>query len=61
MIGGSSMVERSFRIDEVVYEQLKEIGDAENLPVSYLVRIAISQFINGYLNSVSLLEVENNA
>lgn len=61
MIGGSSMIERSFRIDESVYEQLKEIGDTENLPVSYLVRIAIAQFINGYLNSVSLLEVENNA
>jgi antitoxin component of RelBE/YafQ-DinJ toxin-antitoxin module len=61
MIGGSSMIERSFRIDESVYEQLKEISDTENLPISYLVRIAISQFINGYLNSVSLLEVENNA
>ena len=55
------MIERSFRIDESVYEQLKEISDIENLPISYLVRIAISQFINGYLNSVSLLEVENNA
>ena len=54
------MIERSFRIDESVYEQLKEIGDTENLPISYLVRIAIAQFINGYLNSVSLLEVENN-
>lgn len=61
MIGGSSMIERSFRIDESVYQQLKEISDTENLPISYLVRIAISQFINGYLNSVSLLEVENNA
>lgn len=60
MIGGSSMIERSFRIDESVYQQLKEISDTENLPISYLVRIAISQFINGYLNSVSLLEVENN-
>lgn len=55
------MIERSFRIDESVYEQLKEISDTENLPISYLVRIAISQFINGYLDSVSLLEVENNA
>ena len=55
------MIERSFRIDESVYEQLKEISDTENLPISYLVRIAISQFINGYLNSGSLLEVENNA
>lgn len=60
MIGGSSMIERSFRIDESVYQQLKEISDTENLPISYLVRIAISQFVNGYLNSVSLLEVENN-
>lgn len=55
------MIERSFRIDEGVYEQLKEIGETENLPVSYLVRIAIAQFINGYLGSVSLLEVEDNA
>ena len=61
MIGGSSMIERSFRIDESMYEQLKEISETENLPISYLVRIAISHFINGYLNSVSLLEVENNA
>ena len=61
MMWGSSMIERSFRMDESVYEQLKEISDPENLPISYLVRIAISQFINGYLNSVSLLEVENNA
>lgn len=61
MIGGSGMIERSFRIDESVYQQLKEISGTENLPISYLVRIAISQFINGYLNSVSLLEVENNA
>ena len=55
------MIERSFRIDESAYEQLKEIGETENLPVSYLVRIAIAQFINGYLGSVSLLEVEDNA
>lgn len=55
------MIERSFRIDESMYEQLKEISETENLPISYLVRIAISHFINGYLNSVSLLEVENNA
>lgn len=54
------MIERSFRIDESVYEQLKEIGETENLPVSYLVRIAIAQFINAYLGSVSLMEVEDS-
>lgn len=55
------MIERSFRIDEGVYEQLKEIGETENLPISYLVRIAIAQFINGYQSAVSLMEVGDDA
>lgn len=55
------MVERSFRIDESVYDQLKEIGEAENLPVSYLVRIAIARFIESYFESVSLIEVGEKA
>lgn len=51
------MIERSFRIDESMYEQLKEIGERENLPISYLVRIAISQFLNGYFNSFDLVKM----
>lgn len=52
------MIERSFRIEESAYEQLKEIGDAENLPVSYLVRIAIARLIDWYDGSVSFIEIE---
>lgn len=55
------MIERSFRIDEVMYEQLKEISERENLPVSYLVRVAISQFLNGYFDSIDLMKMNTGA
>ena len=50
------MVERSFRIDESMYEQLKEISDVECLPISYLVRVAISQFLNSYFSGMRIME-----
>ena len=52
------MIERSFRIDEVMYEQLKEISDRENLPVSYLVRVAI---LNAYSDSIDLVKMNASA
>lgn len=55
------MIERSFRIDEVMYEQLKEISEQENLPVSYLVRVAISQFLNVYSDSIDLVKMNASA
>lgn len=55
------MIERSFRIDEAMYEQLKEISERENLPVSYLVRVAISQFLNAYFDSIDLVKMNASA
>lgn len=55
------MIERSFRIDESMYEQLKEIGDRENIPISYLVRVAISQFLNAYSDSIDLVKMNASA
>ena len=51
------MIERSFRIDEAVYGQLKEISERESLPVSYLVRVAISQFLSAYSDSIGLMKM----
>ena len=55
------MIERSFRLEESVYEQLKEISDAESLPISYLVRVAISRFIASYNETVKIIEVDKDA
>ena len=55
------MIERSFRIDESMYEQLKEISERENLPVSYLVRVAIAQFLNAYSDSIDLVKMNASA
>lgn len=55
------MIERSFRIDESMYEQLKEISERENLPVSYLVRVAISQFLGAYSDSIDLMKTSASA
>lgn len=55
------MIERSFRIDEAMYEQLKEISERENLPVSYLVRVAISQFLDAYSDSIDLVKMNASA
>ena len=55
------MIERSFRIDEAMYGQLKEIGERESLPVSYLVRVAISQFLNAYSDSIDLVKMSASA
>lgn len=46
------MIERSFRISETDYMQLKEIAKSEKLPVSYLVRLAIANFVDSYCEVV---------
>lgn len=51
------MIERSFRLEDSMYEQLKEISDAESLPISYLVRVAISRFLASYNENVRIIEV----
>lgn len=51
------MIERSFRVEEGMYEQLKEIGESEGLPVSYLLRVALARFLDEYGDGVPLIEV----
>lgn len=53
------MIERSFRIDEDMYEKLMEISKREKLPVSYLVRVAISRFLKAYFDSVDVLKMRS--
>lgn len=55
------MIERSFRLEEDVYDQLKEISETENLPVSYLVRLAMAQFLNAYYGSTAVIDMADNA
>lgn len=55
------MIERSFRLEDSMYEQLKEISDAESLPISYLVRVAISRFLASYNETVKIIEVGKDA
>lgn len=55
------MIERSVRFKDEDYEKLREISERENLPISYLVRISIAQFINGYEGSIKLVESENKS
>lgn len=55
------MVERSFRIEESMYEQLREIAERENLPISYIVRVALAQFVDAYTGSVDLVKMRNGS
>lgn len=52
------MIERSFRVDESVYEMLKEISDVEHVTVSFLVRLAISKFIDAYMGDISIIDAD---
>lgn len=51
------MIERSYRFDETVYEELKEIAQHENVTVAQLVRMAVSRFLKEYTESVDLMEM----
>lgn len=44
------MVERSVRFTDDQYEILKEIADMCGMPISYIVRVAIADVIDKYLN-----------
>lgn len=41
-------IERSYRVDEFDYEELKRIADIEGTSVSNLVRLALKCYINAY-------------
>lgn len=51
------MIERSYRFEESVYEELKEIAQHENVTVAQLVRMAVSRFLKEYTESVDLMEI----
>lgn len=51
------MIERSIRLEEAMYEELKDIADAENLPVSYLVRVALARLVDDYADGVKFVEL----
>lgn len=53
------MIERSFRIEEEVYLQLKDISEREQLPISYLLRLAIKRFLNTYYGKIVEIESED--
>lgn len=51
------MIERSYRFEETVYEELKEIAQHENVTVAQLVRVAVSRFLKEYTESVDFMEI----
>lgn len=51
------MIERSYRFEESVYEELKEIAQRENVTVAQLVRMAVSRFLEEYTECVDLMEI----
>ena len=52
------MTERTVRIDDDVYEQLKGVAEKEGVPISYLIRIALDMFLEGYSHSLGLLDMD---
>lgn len=54
------MIERSYRFEESVYEELKEIALHENVTVAQLVRLSVSRFLKDYTDSVDLMEIVIN-
>ncbi len=50
------MIERSIRIEEERYRQLRAMAEAESLPVSYLLRFAVSHLVCAYGRGVSLAD-----
>lgn len=54
------MIERSYRFEESVYEELKEIAQRENVTVAQLVRLSVSRFLKDYTDSVDLMEIVIN-
>lgn len=53
------MIERSFRIEEEVYLQLKDISEREQLPISYLLRLAIKRFLDSYYGNIMEITPNN--
>lgn len=51
------MIERSYRFEESVYEELKEIAQHENVTVAQLVRLSVSRFLKDYTDSVDLMDI----
>ena len=51
------MIERSFRFEDSVYGELKEIADRENVTISQLVRLSVNRFLREYTDCVDLMEV----
>lgn len=51
------MIERSFRFDDSVYDELKEIAERENVTIAQLVRLSVSRFLREYTDCVDLMEV----
>lgn len=54
------MIERSFRFDDSVYDELKEIAERENVTIAQLVRLSVSRFLREYTDCVDLMEVVVN-
>ena len=53
------MTERTVRIDDDTYEQLKGVAEKEGVPISYLIRIALDMFLEGYSHSLGLLDMDS--
>lgn len=51
------MIERSFRFEDSVYGELKEIAERENVTIAQLVRLSVSRFLREYTGCVDLMEV----
>lgn len=51
------MIERSFRFDDSVYDELREIAERENVTIAQLVRLSVSRFLREYTDCVDLMEV----
>ena len=54
------MIERSFGIDDLDYEKMKEISKRENIPISVLVRTAIRRLLKEYEDDVDFVEIVSN-
>ena len=54
------MIERSIRLEEALYEELKDIANAENLPVSYLIRVALARLVDDYADGIKFVELNKS-
>lgn len=51
------MIERSFRFDEKVYDELREISKQNDMTIAQLVRLAVKRFLADYYECDDLVEV----